>query len=167
VGDALTPGASDPTGNQPTMGDHVDHRQLFDQPERVFPDGQDIAQQDDFRSLGNLGKNGCLDVHRAAHAEGCAVMLVEHEAVETHLLRVHTLIEVAVVQVCANLGIVNLVAESQVFDGQASGTEVAGCWVLVWPFCKVSYEHLRLLGLHLAIAVAYDALWGATVSNLF
>ena len=88
VGHALPTGSPHPAGDQSTAGDHVDHRELFHQPERIVPDGDDVPQQHDLGPLGDAGEDGRLDVHGAAHAEGRAVVLIEHQAVKAHFLGV-------------------------------------------------------------------------------
>ena len=88
VGHAFPSRAPDPSGNQPSPGYHVYHRQLFDQPKRVVPDGQDVAKKHDLGPFGDAGQNGGLHVHGPAHAKGRAVVLVQHEPIETHLLGV-------------------------------------------------------------------------------
>ena len=145
VGDALASGAADPAGDEAAAGDHVDDGELLDQPEGVVPDGQDVAEQDYLGALGDAGEDAGLDVHGAAHAEGRAVVLVEHEAVEAHLLGVEPLVDVAVVEVGAELGVVDVVAEIEVLDWQARGSEVAGLGVLVWSLGEVAYEHAGIL----------------------
>ena len=72
---------------------------------RMLPSSTILAR------LVTRGEDACLDVHGAAHAEGRAVVLVEHQAVEAHLLGVQPLVDVAVVQVGAELGVVDVVAE--------------------------------------------------------
>ena len=58
------------------------------------------------------------------------MVLVEHQAVEAHLLGVQPFVEIAVVQVRAEFGIVDLVAKCEVLDGLAGCAEVArrGSW---------------------------------------
>ena len=146
VGDALASGAAHPAGDQPAARDHVDHGKLLDQPQRVVPDRQNVAEQDDLGAIGGLGEDGRLDVHRAAHAEGRAVVLVEHDAVEAHLLGIDALVEVAVVEIGAYLRVIDLVAEGEVLDRQPGRAEIPGLGVLVRSLREMTYEHRRLLG---------------------
>ena len=141
VGHALPSGAAHPPGYQAATGDHVDHRELFHQPQRVVPDGDDVAQQNDLGALGDAGEDGCLDVHGAAHAEGRAVVLVEHQAVETHLLCVKFFVKVAVVELGTQLGVIDLVADGEIHDGFAGGPEVPGVRVLVGSLSEISDVH--------------------------
>ena len=92
MGNALTTGAPDPAGDQATVGYQVNHGKLFHQPERVIPDGQDITHENDLCFLGDAGEDGRLNVHRAAHAERSAVVLVQHQAVKAHLFCVNLLV---------------------------------------------------------------------------
>jgi len=124
VRDALPTGAADPPCHQPTPRYHVDHRKLFHQPQGVVPDRQDVAQQHDLRALGDLGQDRRFNVHGAAHAERRAVMLVEHDAVEAHLLGVNALVQISVVEVGAHLSIVYLVAKGQILDREPGRPEV-------------------------------------------
>ena len=141
VGDAFATGTANPAGDEAAAGDHVDFREFFGKPEGVIPDGEDVTEEDDLCALGDASEDGCLDVHHSAHAEGRAVMLVEHEAVEAHLLGVDLFVEVAVIEVGAEFRVVLLVADAKVLDIAAGGAEVARAGVLVGAFRKVAYEH--------------------------
>ena len=92
VGDALTPAATHETRHQATVGDHVDHGQLLGQPQGIIPDRQDIAQDDDFGFLRLTRQDGSAHIRDALHAEGRAVVLVEHQGIKAHLFSVHFLI---------------------------------------------------------------------------
>ena len=48
-GQLLLPAAADETGHQPALGDHVDHRQFFGDPNRIVAERQRIAENDDLR----------------------------------------------------------------------------------------------------------------------
>ena len=71
-------------------------------------------------------------------------MLVEHQPVEAHLLGVHFLVEVSVVELGAQLRVVDFVADGQVHNGLAGGAEIAGPGVLIGPFREVSDKHTVL-----------------------
>ena len=102
MGVALAATATDEAGHQAATGDHVNHRQLFGQPEGVVPDGKYIAQDNDLGLVGDAGEDGGADVGYPLHAEGRAVVLVEHQGVEAHFLGIDLLIQVAVVQTGAH-----------------------------------------------------------------
>ena len=138
VGDALTSAAPDEAGDEPAVADHVDHRKLLGEPERVVPDRQNVAEDDDLGLGGLAGEDGRADVGHALHTEGCAVMLIEHEAVEAHLLGVELLVKVPVVELSADLWIVQLVADAQVGGLR---THEAGVVVLPGLLCEVTDEH--------------------------
>ena len=57
-GELLLTAATDEAGDQPALGDHVDHRQLFGQADRVFRQRQRIAEHDDLHLLGHPGQDG-------------------------------------------------------------------------------------------------------------
>src|SRR5581483_10356256 len=80
-----------------------------------------------------------------AHAERRGVMLVEHDAVEAGVLDRDHLVEVAVVQLRADLLVVDGVAQGEVHDRLAGGAEVAGVRILVRPLGEVHREHRRRL----------------------
>ena len=145
VGHALAARAAHPARHQAALRNHVDYRKLLHQPQGVVPDGQNVAEQHYLGALGHAGENARLDVHGAAHAERRAVMLVEHQAVEAHLLGVQPLVDVAVVEVGPNLGVVDVVAEVEVLDWQARRPEVARFRVLVGSLREVTYEHAGFL----------------------
>ena len=145
MGDHLPPRATHPSGDEATVGDEVDHGKLLDQPEGVVPEGKDVAEEDYLGVLGDAGEDGGLDVGGAAHAEGGGVVLIEHKAVEPRFVGVDFFVEVAVIEIGADLRVVDLVAEGQVLDGQAGSPEIAGLWVLIGSLGKVTYEHDVLL----------------------
>ena len=140
VGVAFPATAADEAGDQAAIGDHVDHGKLLGQPEGVVPDGQDIAQDDDLGLVGDAGQDGGADVGDALHAEGRAVVLVEHQGVEAHLLGIHLLVEVAVVETGAHRGIVVLVADAEV---GGLGAHKAGVVVLPGLLGKVADKHIN------------------------
>ena len=73
------------------------------------------------------------------------MVFVEHQAVEAHFFGIDLLIEIAVVQLCSQFWVINIVADGQVHDGLAGGTEVARLRILVWPFGKVPNKHRQSL----------------------
>src|SRR5262249_39655646 len=113
----------------------------LDQPQGIVPDGDDVPQQHDLGLVGDAGQDGRFDVDRAAHAEGGAVMLVEHQHVEPDLFRVQLLVEVAVVEVRADLPVLDVVAKAQVGDWFAGVAKVARRWILVWPLGEIANVH--------------------------
>ena len=78
------------------------------------------------------------------------MMLVEHQPVESHLFGVELFVQVPVVKLGAQVGVVNIVANGQVHYGLARGPEITGRGVLVGSFRKVSDVHysypLRMSG---------------------
>ena len=88
--------APDKAGNQPAARDHIDHRELFGQPQWVAHDRRRIAKQHDLAPLGRPRQHRGLDIHHRAHAEGRPVMLVQHHAVEAQLVAVDLLVEILV-----------------------------------------------------------------------
>ena len=141
VGDAFPARAAHPAGHQAAAGNHIDHGKLLHQPQGVVPDGQDVAQQDDFGPAGHPGQDGRLDIHGPAHAKGGAVMFVEHQPIEPHLLGVHFLVQVAVVEFRPQLGVIGFVADRQVHNGLAGSPEIAGTRILIRPLGKVADKH--------------------------
>ena len=138
VGYALASAAAHEAGDEPAVADHVYHGKLLGEPEGVVPDGQDIAQNDDLGLGGLAGEDGSSDVGHALHTEGGAVVLVEHEAVEAHLLGVELFVEIPVVERRADLGVVHLVADAEV---GGLGSHEAGLVVLPGLLGEVSYKH--------------------------
>ena len=59
-----------------------------------------------FNLVGHPGQDGCPDIGNALHAKGGGVVLVEHQRVEAHLFGVDLLVDVAVVELGAYLGVV-------------------------------------------------------------
>ena len=68
-------------------------------------------------------------------------MLVEHQAVEAHLLGVNLLVQVTVVKAGSQLGVVDFVAHRQVHDRFAGCAEEAGLGVLIRPFSEIANKH--------------------------
>ncbi len=143
VADALAARAPHDPGNQPAAGDDVDHGELLGQPQGIVVDGQDVAEQQDLHFGGDAGEDRSLDVGDAVHAEGRAVVLVDHQPVETHLLGVDLFVEIAVVQVGGVLGVVLGVA-----DLVDAGAPFVGPVVyLPGLFGEVADEHVLPRGL--------------------
>ena len=143
VRDALAPAAAHPAGHQPPARNHVDLRQRLGQPERILPDRQDVAQQHDLGLFRDPRQNRRLHVHHAAHAERRRMMLVQHQRVEAHLLRVELLVEVAVVEARTHPRVVGRVTGVQVGQVQPRRAEKAGLRVLVRAFREVADQHVR------------------------
>ena len=145
MGDALTPSSTHETRHQAAPGNHVDNRQLLHQPQGVVPNRQDVAQQDYLGLLGLPGVDGGLQVHDAAHAEGGAVVLVDVDGVEANFLGVQVLVDVSIVELRPQLGVVYLVAQGQVLDGESGSAEIPRCRVLIGALGDVTDEHRFLL----------------------
>ena len=105
--------AAHKTGNQPPLGDHIDHRQLFGQANRIFGNRQRIAQQHDFDPLGHPGQQRGEDVDLGLHAERAVVMLVEHNPVEAHFFRQDVFLQPLIVEPATLLGVEVMVGENQ------------------------------------------------------
>ena len=138
VRDALASAAAHEARHQPASADHVYHRKLLRQPERIVPDWQDVAQYDDLRLRRLAGEDGRADVGNALHTERGAVMLIEHQAVEAHLLRVQLLVQIPVVERRADLRVVHLVADAQVCRLRA---HQPGLVILPGLLGEMSYKH--------------------------
>ena len=95
---AFHAGAAHEPGHQPPAGNHINLRQFLGQPDRVVKDGQRVAQQHDFGLAGGAGQDGRFQVHSGAQAGGGVVVLVEHQPVKAHLLRVLVLVQVHIVE---------------------------------------------------------------------
>ena len=146
---ALAPGAAHPAGDEAATRDHVDLGQLFGEEQRVVPDRQDVAEQHDLGAARDARQDRRLQIHHAAHAERRGVVLVQHQAVEAHLLGEDALVQIAVVEIGAEPGIVAGVGHAEVHDAAPGGAEVAGTRVLVRTLGEVADEHSRIpLPLH-------------------
>ena len=144
VRETLAAGAAHPAGDQASAGDHVDLRQRLRQPERVVPDRQDVAEQADFGALGDAGEDRGFDIDHGAHAEGRRVVLVEHDAVEAGPLGGDRFIEIAVVEIGSEAGIVFFIGGVEVGQAAAGAAPPAGLWVLVRAFGEPADEHPTL-----------------------
>ena len=69
-------------------------------------------------------------------------MLVQHQAVEAHLLGVDLLVEIAVVELGADPRVVAAIAQVEVLDVATGGAEVTGIGVLIGPLGEVPDEHV-------------------------
>ena len=65
----------------------------------MVPDGEDIAEQQNFGVPGVARQNRPDEIHGGIHTGRRVVVLVEHQTIEAHLLAVLVLIEVAMEQV--------------------------------------------------------------------
>ena len=116
----LLPAAAHEAGDQAAARDHVDHRQLFGQPDRVVGQRQRVAEQHDLHALGDGGEDRGEDVALGLHAERRVVVLVQHDAVEADLFGEPVVLEVLVVEAAARDRIEVLVGEHQ-----RGGAEIA------------------------------------------
>src|SRR6516162_7124390 len=98
IEDLLAASPAHPSGDQASMRDTVDGREFFGDAQRVLEGWQRIAEQDDAGFMGNARENRGLDVHHSAHAEGRAMMLVEHDRVKADLLSIDHLVKVFVIK---------------------------------------------------------------------
>ena len=88
-----------PAGDEPPARDQIDFRQLFGHTQRMLQYGQGIADQDDLGFVGNTRQDGGFDIHDAAHAEGVAVVLVQHERIKTDLFGIAIFVQKKVIVV--------------------------------------------------------------------
>ena len=147
---AFAPAAAHPAGHQPPARNHVDLRQRLRQPERILPDRQNVAQQHNLGLFRDPRQNRRLHIHHAAHAERRRVMLVQHQRIEAHLLRVELLVEVAVVELRADPRVVGRIARVEVGQIQPRRAEEAGLRVLVGALGEIADQHRGL-----AICIAW------------
>ena len=159
---ALAPPAAHPARHQPTARNHVDLRQRLRQPERILPNRQDVPQQHDLRLLRDPRQNRRLHVHHAAHAERRRMMLVQHQRVEAHLLRVELLVQVAVIELRAHPRVVGRVARVEVRQVQPRCAEEARLRVLVRALGEIADQHRGL-----AICMrTLGAMWAPSVRGV-
>ena len=112
-GELLGAAAAHEAGDEPALRDHVDHGQLFGQPDRILGQRQRVAQQHDLDPLGRAGEDGGPDVALGLHAEGRVVVLVEHDPVDADLLRQLVLGQPLAVELGARLRVEVGVGEEQ------------------------------------------------------
>src|SRR5262249_40420009 len=84
-------------GDDPAAGIAIQHGDLFGHSHGVI-DGDDVPQDGDLGSLGNLGDDGSIQVHTGFHAPVGGVVLVGHDAVAARLIGEGILLMVLVVQ---------------------------------------------------------------------
>ncbi len=113
VRELLLTAAADKAGDEPALRDHVDHRQLFGEPHRVFGERQRVAEEDDLCLLCHRGEDRGEDVAFRLHAERRVVMLVEHEAFDALLFGVDVMLEILVIEPAAGHRVEVLVREHQ------------------------------------------------------
>ena len=141
VRERFAAGAADPAGDQAAFGDHVDLGERLGEPERVFPDRQDVAEQADLDVVGDAGKDRGLDVDHRTHAERRGVVLVEHDPVEAGVFRGDRFIEIAVVEVGAEPWVVFFVGGIEVGEAPAGAAPPARVGVLIRALGEPGDEH--------------------------
>src|SRR5579863_1151405 len=147
AGELLAAAAAYPSGHQAAAGDHIDHAQLFGQPQRIADYRQRIAQQDDLHFLGDAREDRGLNVHHRAHAEGGIVMLVEHDAVEAEFFGEDFLVEVLVEQLTALDGVEILVRDAE----ETSLDDFVVGYVPVRTLRKVHHMHRYVLPVRISL----------------
>ena len=106
VGVILGPAAHDHAGDQAPAADHVDHGELLGHARRRVVEGKRVADHGDANTRGLPRQDRGDQVGRGHVPVRVRMVLVDHDAVEPQLLRVHQLVEVAVVQAVTLLRIV-------------------------------------------------------------
>ena len=112
-GDAFDTRAAHKAGDEATIRQDVQHGELFGQAERIVPDGQDIAEQENFGVPGVARQNRPDEIHGGIHAGGGVVVFIDHQPVKPHLLAVLVFIEVAMEQAMGLVRIVKRIGEGQ------------------------------------------------------
>ena len=84
--------------NKTPPADAVQHRELFGNAQWRVVQRKAVAQHDDGRVLGAPCQSGCSDVRAWHYAVGVVVVLVDADAVKTHLISKFELIEILVVE---------------------------------------------------------------------
>ena len=120
-GHAFLPDAAHESADHAPAGEDVDHGDFLGDAQRIFVDGQHVAQEHDLALLGARGQHRADDVDRGHHAQRVVVMLVDHHAVEPRLGAVLELVEVHAVQPLRRLGAEVLVGVHQVVVAEALG----------------------------------------------
>jgi hypothetical protein len=93
--------AAHEAGDQSPLRDHVDHRELFSQPDRVLGQRQRVTKQHDLDPLRHAGQDRREDVRLRLHAERRVMVLVQHDPVDAHLFGVQVLVQPLVVEPAA------------------------------------------------------------------
>ena len=101
----LGPAADDEAGDEPPAADAVDHGELLGHAGRRVVQRQRVADDRDLHPLRLAGEDRRHQVGRRHEPVGVLVVLVDADAVEAELLRVDQLVEVAVVNLVADLGV--------------------------------------------------------------
>ena len=148
VRQALTAAAADHAGDEAAPRNHIDHCDLLGQPEGIVVDGQDVAEDHDLGLGGDASENGGRHVGHAVHAERGAVVLVDHDPVEAHLLGVDLLVQVAVVEAGSTKGVVLAVAHLHDAGPPGHGP----VFFLPGLLGKVAYKHGADLPLPLSLS---------------
>ena len=154
IGELLAAGAANPSGDQPSARDEIDHRKLFSQSQRIGHRRNRIPEQYDLHALGGLRQHRGLDVHHRSHTESGAMMLIEHHAVEAKLVAVDLLIEVHVEQFRTLLGVEEFVRNP---EEAAALQHFVFRYRVVRSLREEHYVHRGLLklGLRLATLAAF------------
>ena len=98
--------AADETGDQPALGDIVDHRVFFGDLQRVLAQRNSAADDGDLGPAGAPAEGGCGNDRRRHGAIGILVMLVYRQDVVAQLLAILELIQIAIIELRALLGVV-------------------------------------------------------------
>ena len=108
----LDGGPAHESGDDATAGVAVQHGDFLRHADGVV-DGDYIAEDGDLDVLGQLGDDGGVEVDRGLHAPVGGVVLVGHDAVETHLVGQGVLLVVLVIEDAGLVGVEIGVGEPQ------------------------------------------------------
>ena len=92
--------------HQPAARDVVDHRELFGDRQRIVEERQRAAEHRDLAVLRAARERACHDAGNGHQAIGVLVMLVDADAVPAEFIGIFDLVEIAVIELVADLRIV-------------------------------------------------------------
>ena len=97
VPDIFRRDAAHEAGDQPAVGEAVDHRVFFGDANRMIAQRQDITEHADLDLLGFLAERGRDQIRRGHRAVGAVMVLVENHTVEPQLFAIGHLLQVLIV----------------------------------------------------------------------
>ena len=99
-------GADRKAGDQAPAAEHVEHRKFLSHPNRRIVQRDRIAQHDQVGARGAPRQRRRHDVGRRHHAVAVLMMFVDAQSVEAHLIGELQRVEILVVKLMADLGVV-------------------------------------------------------------